>query len=182
MSDIDDCVEDKKFTSLSIFLPAKEVLEQLGEMIVLFQRVERALRWLGCTILNSDDSKLGHIILNQLSFSKMVSVVQALAVTRFDQSLEHLKKLDELMKKCTAAEKRRNQLTHSDWGRVPEFPDLARRKKATIGKAGLSIREERLDSHAIREFNGELEILFSELVAAMDCDGLALVQRDAENY
>lgn len=171
MSDIDDCVEDKQFTPFSIFIPAKEVLEQLGKMIVLFQQVESALRWLGCTILDPDDSKLGHIILNQLSFSKMVSVVHALAATRFDQNLKHLKKIDELLKKCTKAEKRRNQLTHSDWGRVPKFPDLARRKKACIGKAGLSISEERLDSYEIREFNGELEILFSELVTAMDYDG-----------
>lgn len=132
MNSIDDCLADKEVAALSIFLPPKEVLEQLGEMIVLFQRVEMALRWLGCALLDSDDTKLDHIVLNQLSFGRLVSVVKALAVTRLDQELEHLQKLDELLKECKQAESRRNQLTHSDWGRVPEFAHLARRKRSSL--------------------------------------------------
>lgn len=182
MTTSDEFTSAEAQKSFSIFLPTKDILEQLGEMLVLFQQVEKSLRWFACTLLDSNDTKLDHVVLSQLSFGRLVSVVRALAAERFTPQHKSRDRIEEMLKKCAKVEQRRNQFTHSDWGRTSDVPSSARRKRPVIGKLGFYICEEKLDAHDLCDFNRQLENLFGEAIALMSDSGLALVQREAERY
>lgn len=166
-------------SSINILNPTKDVHKALGEMVVQFQEVENALKWLGCALLNSSESKPDMIVLSLLSFRDLVNVIEALAAYRFRDGASLLDTHAAVIKRCRCANDRRNQLIHSNWSRAIDGVG-ARRRKQGLKNGILTTSEEILSIYSLRDFNELLEVLFTEVVALMEDAGLVPVLAEAE--
>lgn len=105
-----------------------DYLKAIGELIVEYSNVEF---WIGRFIsflISVADWKLGEIVIAELSVPAKLALLLSLYRYRMDDDRASIKKLASILEHVKQANKKRNDLIHSNWGIGANF---ALRQKAT---------------------------------------------------
>ena len=121
----------------------KQLLEQLGQIVVLFQMIEKSIERMIFSCMTTPISQID-ILMCEISFKVKVHSLVALIKNLHKPEEEAYEigniysEIDNIAKKCHECESRRNQLIHSTW--FMEFksaPELVlRMKESTKLKKG----------------------------------------------
>jgi hypothetical protein len=140
------------------------VLKALGRVTVNFQFLESNLSIATWTLI-STDQRIGQIVTQNLSFSKLCVVFSAL-VTHRAKNPTAVEEVQQLMKKASELEQRRNAFMHSSWATSEGRPDAGsvRLKSSMDRKKGWKLNAEELTPEAINHVADDMTELVNALL------------------
>ncbi len=121
-----------------------DFLRALGRISANFQALEASIAFLTWSLINADQT-IGQIITSQVSFNRLCDLLSSLFRYRVkEQAL--LEKLEEILRKASEAEQRRNTVIHSVWMTDDVSGEPFRLKITSKRKKGLDIHTENIDA------------------------------------
>jgi hypothetical protein len=139
----------------------------LGKVTAEFASLEHSLKVLAGLLLHKTDQELGQIVTAQLSFRSLLDLVGSLALYRVSDDPAH-GEIDELLSRAERVEKRRNRVTHSDWGpatvREPDREKRARFKTTARRAKGLSFELENMSPTDVEDIAIEASALAGDVL------------------
>jgi hypothetical protein len=138
-----------------------EHLKHIGDMTVSFALLESIIQFF-IWILFNDDQRIGQIVTAELSFSKLRALLISIYLERFGDD-EDFKTLRNLMQRASAAEEKRNKITHSVWGAGGDPDTIMRIKTTAKEKHGIKFHHEKFKSKDLSDFASEIKKLAFEI-------------------
>lgn len=127
----------------------KDFLAGLGELNVEFSSLELVLSMLTWGLIGNDQN-IGQIITTELSYKKIISLLNGLVIYKVNDN-EMYEKSKEIIKRASLCEEKRNQLTHSLWSVAEDDKVVFRQKTTSKLKSGLATSIEIFDVSMIKD-------------------------------
>jgi hypothetical protein len=140
-----------------------EHLQALGLITVHFALLEFTMASFVWALLDADD-RTGSIVTAPQSFRNLTSLVSALFQEK-QHDAGHVKELNELLAKIAGLEERRNEITHSLWGRGDGKETLIREKVTARRGKGYKLITEEVRAESLQAIGADLLEVTSELYA-----------------